>query len=343
MTPNSLKAPFVPKLAHRAKLQPHHFKRAVIVVKETYLDLVRALGDDHQLGEIAAKKPGLELVEESHDQHERSIGIVTSALVKHGIRLDTIHRNSEALRNHLTNIDLIVTIGGDGTFLRASHEIGSEIAVIGVNSAPLTSFGHFCCTDGPGFPALFNRIINGSFKPSRLLRLQLALNDVPLPEPVLNEVLVAHKHPAGTSRYHLSVGDGEETLHKCSGLLIAPPPGTTGFLRSEGGTILPITARRYSFVERAPFLRIGEDAALRSGVVEANQTLKLISQMQDGRLFIDGDHIEYDFPRGAVLTVTAGTNDLLAYVDPDCHAPFISVNGAKGRKVSRKANQPKGN
>jgi len=296
----------------------------MMVVKETYLEQVRAAGDSHQLSEIADKKPGLESVQESHEQHERCIEIVTSTLARAGVTLDTIHRNTEGLKSHLEagGVDLIVTVGGDGTFLRASHEVGSDIPVLGVNSAPLTSFGHYCCTDGPGFPALFHRILSGSFQPTHILRLNLSIDGQAIAEPVLNEVLVAHKHPAGTSRYQLEV-DGVATQHKCSGLIVAAPPGSTGFLRSEGGTVLPITARKFTFVERAPFLKIDERPALNSGVLDADRSMVMISQMQDGKLFIDGDHIEYDFPRGAKLTITAGASDLLAYVDPDCHAPFI--------------------
>jgi NAD+ kinase len=318
----------VPAVLPATVSNPAVIKRAVIVVKETYLDLVKAAGDHVQLAEIAAGKPGLEAVQQSHDQHESGIEDVTRALEAAGITLDTIHRNTEGLSVHLSGVDLIVTVGGDGTFLRASHEIAGDIPVVGVNSAPITSFGHFCICDAPGFAAVLTRIIAGDLKPSRLLRLNLAIDGVAVAEPVLNEVLVAHKHPAGTSRYRLTVGQNgeaknETAQHKCSGLIVAPPAGTTGFLRSESGTILPITARQYTFMERAPFLRIGEDAVLKSAVVEASATLEIVSQMQDGRLFIDGDHIEYDFPRGAVLTVSAGQRDLVAYVDPECHTPYL--------------------
>jgi len=299
-------------------------KRVLLVVKETYLDQVRARGDEHLLGEIAARKPGLENVEESHRQHQNCIKLVTDALLIRGLEVDKIHRYSDVLKDRLTGVGLVVTIGGDGTLLRASHDLGSDIPVVGVNSAPITSFGHYCCTNGEGFAAVLDQILDGSFQPSRLLRLSLDIDGTPLSEPVLNEVLVAHKNPAGTSRYHMSVA-GQLVQHKCSGLLIAPPAGSTGFSRSEGGIILPITARQYTFIERAPFLKIGEAPEMKSGVVDGSDQIRIVSQMQDGKLFIDGDHIEYDFPRGATLTVTAGDNDLLAYINPDCHSPYLQA------------------
>ncbi len=96
---------------------------------------------------------------------------------------------------------------------------------------------------------------------------------------------------------------------------------------------MPINTRQFTFVERAPFLRIGETAEMKMGIVNDTDKLIVISQMQEGKLFVDGEHIEYDFPRGATLTVTAGDNDLLAYIDPDCHAPYIAESQMKSSIV----------
>ena len=206
--------------------------------------------------------------------------------------------------------------------LRASHEINDKIPVIGVNSDPDNSFGHFCICDGQGFAAALDRVINGTLQATHLLRLNLCLNGMSLPEPVLNEVLVAHRHPAETSRCHLSTG-GQLVHHKGSGVIVSAPAGTTGFNRSERGVVLPITAQQYTYVERAPFPKIGEVTATKTGLLAGTDSLLIVSQMQDGKFYVDGGHIEYDFPRGSTLTVSAGANDLLAFIDPDCHSPYM--------------------
>lgn len=47
------------------------------------------------------------------------------------------------LRNDLSQpirgVDIVVTVGGDGTLLRASHFMDGEIPVLGVNSDPTQS------------------------------------------------------------------------------------------------------------------------------------------------------------------------------------------------------------
>lgn len=303
-----------------------NIRKVLLLVKETYLEQVQALGDKAQLADIAARRSGVRDVEESHNQHIATLASVTKTLRDLGIEVIVLKR-LDNFQELLVGVDLIITIGGDGTFLRISHEVEDSVPVLGVNSAPLTSFGHFCVTDKDGFSAVFQSILDGHFQPVKLLRLRLSIDGKPVPEPVLNEVLIAHKHPAGTTRYELthagSPSSASKTAsHKGSGLLVAAPSGTTGFLRSEGGSILPITARAFAFQKRAPFLRLFEKAGLLSGVAAEGDTLTVVSQMQGGKLFMDGDHIEYDFPRGATLKVTAAREDLVAYVHPDCHAPY---------------------
>lgn len=310
---------------HNAKmapvLAPVPYRRALLVVKESYFEQVSRTGDTAQLADIMARKPGVESVFESHQQHISTLKHVQDILEARGIAV-VVERNFTNLQEVLKDIDLIVTIGGDGTFLRISHEVLRQVPILGVNSAPVTSFGHFCLTNARGFGATLDQLLRGTIPATRLLRLRLTLDGVPLPQLVLNEVLIAHQHPAGTSRYLVSLGQ-KRAMHKGSGLLVAAPSGTTGFLRSEGGPILPIDDRRFAFQKRAPFLRLFEKPGLLSGIASEGEKLTVISQMQGGKLYIDGEHIEYDFPRGAVLTIEAAREDLIAFVDRGCHTPYV--------------------
>jgi NAD+ kinase len=304
---------------HRGRLA-----RVLVIVKETYLELVQAANDTHQLEEIAKKSPGLESVAESHGQHVATLEHIVQHLENRSISYTVLHRRDETLAAELARATMVITVGGDGTFLTASHDIFGDTPVLGVNSAPITSFGHYCVCDRSTFAATLASIESGQFKPVRLLRLVLTIDGKAVPELILNEVLVAHEQPAGTSRYHITAGDTTE-IHKCSGLLVSTPAGSTGFLRSEGGPVLPIDATDFAFLERAPFLRLDEEHALSCGVMEKGERLEVVSQMKGGRIYIDGDYIQYDFPRGSKLTIEAAPSDLLAYVDVNCHKPFIDA------------------
>jgi NAD+ kinase len=300
-------------------------KRVLVIVKETYLELVQAANDQHQLDEIAKKSPGLESVAESHAQHVATLKQVTAVLTALAVDFEVVNRRHPSLHAKLAQATLVITLGGDGTFLTASHDIVDETPVLGVNSAPITSFGHFCVCDRSSFAATLAKVASGAFQPVKLLRLALSIDGKAIPELVLNEVLIAHEQPAGTSRYHITVA-GKTEVHKCSGLLVSTPSGSTGFLRSEGGPVLAIDAQQFAYVERAPFLRLGEVHQFSRGIAARGQKLQIVSQMQGGRIYIDGDHTQHDFPRGAVLTIEAAQADLNAFVDRDCHRPYIDLD-----------------
>jgi NAD kinase len=294
-------------------------RKVTVIVKETYLDQVRKRMDQGRLQEIADRKRGLELVQDSHQQHVNSTATVISCLERLGITCELV--GLQDFKTLSPDTDMVVVLGGDGTFLGASHMVGSNIPVLGVNSAPLTSFGHFCITDASGFEKVMQTILAGKLRPLHLLRIALTVNGKPIAEQVLNEVLVASSHPAATSRLDFEWGK-RKLNHRGSGLIVAAPAGSTGFLRSEGGLVLPITARSYTYQVRAPFLRLHESHEDHRGVVPEGTALRIICLMERGKIYIDGEHIEYDFPRGAVLEVTSGA-PLSAFVDPDCHHDYI--------------------
>ncbi len=298
--------------------------RVLVIVKETYLELVQAANDEHQLREIAKKSPGLESVAESHAQHTATLNHVTEVLSELAIHYSVVNRRDPDLHEKLAQANLVITLGGDGTFLTASHDIKDGTPVLGVNSAPITSFGHYCVCDRSTFTEVFTSVIENQRHAVALLRLKLSIDGNPLGELVLNEVLVAHEQPAGTSRYHITV-DGITEIHKCSGLLVSTPAGSTGFLRSEGGPVLPISGTQFAYLERAPFLRFGEEHQFRSGLMQRGEKLEIVSQMQDGRIYIDGDHLQHAFPRGSVLTIEAAESSINAFVDPACHEPYITA------------------
>lgn len=292
---------------------------ALIIVKQTLKAKAQTSGDERLLKLLSPESEQREQIERSDSDHRATLEHVVGALTDHNIPAKCVNRQPG--ENFEVDAPLIITIGGDGTFLDASHSVTTKVPVLGVNSAPVSSFGHFCLTDKAGFDAALADILSGKRKAHPLLRLKLTLDGEVLTPLVLNEVLIAHGNPAGTSRYVLQVGE-KSVEQKSSGLLISTPSGSTGFNRSAGGVILPITDTRFTFFEREPFIRPNQSAELRSGIVDRTAKLTITSEMLGGKIFLDGAHICHDFLRGSVLTVEASEEDLMAYVNPDCHSGY---------------------
>ncbi len=284
-----------------------------------------------QLQAIEYKEPRfLKLLEEghasvakvktAHDQHVDALQHIETELKARGIEFDSCHRAELDEKAH--QYDLLITVGGDGTFLDASHNL-RQTPILGVNSAPGTSFGHFCLANRNNFSQIIDQIISNELSPERLLRLELAINGKALPELVLNEVLVSHGNPAGTSRYIIRLNDKEEE-QRSSGIWIGTPSGSTGAIKSAGGEILNITDQRYQYVVREPWERPKQHFMFTKGKIPRAQHMLIISQMRTGALYIDGQHIEYPLPLGDELTVKAAEHDLIAFVDPKVNDIFLN-------------------
>ncbi len=295
-------------------------KRVLVVVKETLKS--KALASDEARFKRLLEPDCSEnaRIERTDQEHRLTLQHVVDVLHDRDIDARCVAR-APGEHFDVGNEELIVTVGGDGTFLDASHSVRGTVPMLGVNSAPLTSFGHFCLTDRAGFEATIDAILRGARKPLALLRLQLSIDCQPAFDmPVLNEVLVTHSCPAGTSRYKLEVA-GVTAEHKSSGLIISTPSGSTGFMRSAGGPIADIVDQTFAFWVDKPFRTPGERFELRGGEV-IDHKLVVTSGMFEGRLYIDGQHITREFPRGSKLTVTVHESPLLAYVNADCHDRF---------------------
>ncbi|MBU6451561.1 MAG: NAD(+)/NADH kinase [Cyanobacteria bacterium REEB67] len=254
----------------------------------------------------------------AHEEHMETLAAVHAELTSRNIEFKSVSRSE--MEAHVQDIDLIISVGGDGTFLDASHAV-SDVFVLGVNSSSSSSFGHFCLAKKGNFAATLDAIEAGSLKPIEILRLEVAINGETVPELVLNEVLIAHSNPAATSRYIIEVGDMKEE-QRSSGLWISTPAGSTGSLRSAGGVVMPIDDQQYQYFVREPCQRPGQHWALLMGLVSGNTDTTITSEMRTGEIYIDGPHIIYPLTIGDKLTIKRSKRSLFAYIDKDVNKIF---------------------
>jgi NAD+ kinase len=259
-------------------------------------------------------------VKSAHEQHVDTLEFVQDSLKQRNIEFVSLHRAE--LDENAHEYDLLITVGGDGTFLDASHSLRST-PILGVNSAPGSSFGHFSLATRNNFAQILDQIISDELRPQRLLRLELSINGNLIPQLVLNEVLIAHSNPAGTSRYFIKIGDYQEE-QRSSGLWVGTPAGSTGALKSAGGEILPIIDQHYEYAIREAWERPGQHFKFMRGKLPRTQHITITSQMRTGALYIDGQHIEYPLPLGDELIIRAAADDLIAFVDPEVNNIFLN-------------------
>ena len=159
---------------------------------------------------------------------------------------------------------LVISLGGDGTFLRATHSLGEHetTPILGVNSSPESSVGYYCGCDVNNFPTLFDSIQQGELQPRSLWRMRVLINETAFPILVVNDVLFA-ADTAATTVYYEIAHQGRRQIQKSSGIWIATAAGSTAGIISAGGVIQPWSVRTLQFRVRELFppsiLEISDD------------------------------------------------------------------------------------
>ncbi len=239
-----------------------------------------------------------ERLQELIESHDVS---VEGLLREHEVHQETLRRAKKALRELGARAilryrpepmpeepwDLIVTLGGDGTLLWASHLAGADTPMLAINSAPDTSVGYFCAGDSQDVDAVLAAALEGRLKAHRLCRMRVDLDDRVISTRVLNDALYCHESPAATSRYVLEHG-GEQERQMSSGVWVGPAAGSTAAIRSAGGKVLPIGSQKIQFVVREPYRGVANKYHIVKGLLSRGDDLKITSRMTKGRIFLDG-------------------------------------------------------
>lgn len=294
-------------------LSPERRPRVVVLVKRTsYRLFVEEERDARVKRLIADGDPTVRRMRRAHDDHEATVGEVTEALVSMGVKAEVLIGSRARIEGRH---DLVVTVGGDGTLLAASHQVGPDTPVMGINSAPDHSVGFFCAAKKGEARRALQDALEGTLRPVVLTRMRVDKNGECLHRRVLNEALFCHRSPAATSRYILEVrGAPDAEAHvedqKSSGLWIGPAAGSTAAQRSAGGRVLPLTSQKIQYVVREPYTPGRAPLTLTVGAVGGEGTLTLRNKMREAKLFLDGHHIVHDATLGDVLVLRRSDESL---------------------------------
>jgi NAD+ kinase len=273
--------------------------RIAYLVKTSSLQAFAKRKTGHRIKRLLTNgDPTVARVRATHEAHSQTVEEVMRAFESIGADAVAIGPRTRDITKE--RFDLVVTVGGDGTLLRASHRV-ADVPILGINSAPLTSVGFFCGARGGGVLTALERALDGRLRARSLARMKVAIGKRTVSSRVLNDALFCHQSPAATSRYIVELGKTREE-HKSSGFWIGPAAGSTAAQRSAGGRILPLESTVLQFVVREPYTPMGERYALRRVLVEPGQELVVRSKMHESALFLDGpdDHTKVAF--GDILT-----------------------------------------
>jgi NAD+ kinase len=281
--------------------------KVIIVAKRTALDRFLEEGRDPRIERLLERSdPSVRRWQPAHDDHKGTLALVQRTLAKLGAEVWTVH--GAGGRFDSKGVSLVVTVGGDGTLLAASHNIG-DTPLLGVNSAPKHSIGYFCAAQRNNVAELLEGALAGRVRPVELTRMSVMVDGRQASTRVLNEALFCHAIPAATSRYIVRFGRRREE-QRSSGVWIGTAAGSTGALHSAGGKIRALTSKALQAVVREPYYGSGPAFRLQRLDIPELASLEIQSKMQDACLFLDGPFKRVRVALGETMTFSASPEPL---------------------------------
>lgn len=229
---------------------------------------------------------------------EEQIGDVCLSIIRCGGELFLLERFFHSLPGHiqyrigpfcelaetLPPVDMVLSVGGDGTFLRTAATVGDTgIPVLGINTGRLGFLAAINYTD---VDETLQEVMQNDYKVEERSLLKLTTDETFPPEDfyghALNEVAILKQDTASMLSIHAYINNDYLTSYQADGLVVATPSGSTAYSLSIGGSILSPTTPSIILSAIAPHnltsrSLVVEDSSIISLKVESRNHMFLVS------------------------------------------------------------------
>jgi len=146
---------------------------------------------------------------------------------------------SESPEAPMAELDMVISLGGDGTFLRAVRFAGErDVPMAGVNLGGLGFLAEFSADT---FLHSLDRILAGDYRIEERMTLQACLvreGKTIRKERALNDVVIRSSGLPRLAVLRTTVDDEYLTTYVSDGLIVATPTGSTAYSLSAGGPVV---------------------------------------------------------------------------------------------------------
>jgi NAD+ kinase len=225
----------------------------------------------------------------------------------------------DRLREELRTTDVLVVLGGDGTFLRAARAVAEvDVPLLGVN---LGKVGFLSKAEAGDLETVLSQIVADDFSidermviEGRILRGGRIGQDER--HIALNDIVIARGALARVCRLDVSIDGSHLATFIADGLVVASPTGSTGYSFSAGGPILDPVSRNLVVTPIAAYL-----SAIRSVVVSPRQVVRCqVVDAYEALVSVDGRE-DLPISVGDVVEVHA-LEQPIRLVEPKGAQPF---------------------
>ncbi len=190
------------------------------------------------------------------------------------------------------SVDIVLSIGGDGTFLRTAALVGAkQIPILGINTGRLG----FLADVSPGETKdTLNDIFKNNYRIEERTLLKLKLDSqTESYNYALNEIAIQKPDTSSMIKINAFINDEFLTTYWGDGLIIATPTGSTAYSISVNGPIIVPQAKVIVLSPIAP-----HSLNVRPLVIPENSKLSLNVESRNGNFLVAVDGRSEIFPSG---------------------------------------------
>lgn len=197
-----------------------------------------------------------------------------------------------------TDLDALITLGGDGTMLRAAHlHSANGTPILGIHMGRL---GFLAEVRQDAWEESLDRLCSGDYWLEERTMLSCHLHhgdEVHGPWEALNEIVIQRSSSGHMIELSTYVDSGYFATYMADGLIVATATGSTAYALSAGGPILPPELPNMLLVPICPHLSFDRTIVLASGatvrieVVSRGIGIVVVDGVTQGALTGDG-HID---------------------------------------------------
>ncbi len=212
------------------------------------------------------------------------------------------------------DFDMLVSIGGDGTILRAVAFIGQlNIPILGINTGRL---GFLATVQQDEVDKVVQHVIAGNYHLSKRTLITATSNHeenhLPPNNFALNEVTVSRMNTTSMVQIETHLNDELLTSYWADGLIISTPTGSTGYSLSCGGPVISPQTEAFVITPIAP-----HNLNARPLVIPDHTTIKVKVIGREDEFLASLDNRIASYPDGTEITLKKAdfTIDLIELTD----------------------------
>ena len=195
--------------------------------------------------------------------------------------------------------DAVISIGGDGTFLRTATRVGSKgIPMVGINTGRL---GFLADITADRITDAITRIHNGDYTLEERNLLQINMEGLPEGHTpyALNDIAILKHDISSMIQVATSVGDTPMITYQADGLVVATPTGSTAYSLSVGGPIIAPGTNVICLTPVAP-----HSLTMRPLVLPADETIHLDVTSRSHSFLVSIDGNSFGCPEHTAIEIS---------------------------------------